>query len=114
VSIAATFEPGPLFNVTYGVSYWGFALPLGVKVGVAASSALTLGLSFEVPVWVQFSSAPGFFAGWYVPFLPGVGVEYFIKSEVLVFAKARMGPTLKPYGSAEFTLDVNLGVAWRL
>ncbi len=110
VSLAATFEPGPFFNVEYGAAVWGFALPLGVRVGIAASSALSLGLSFDVPVWVRF----GPLGGVSVPLLPGVGVEYFLKSELLVFARARMGPTLRPYRTAEFTLDAAIGVGLKL
>ncbi len=110
LSLAATFEPGPYFNVEYGLTVWGFALPVGVRLGIAASSALTLGISFDVPLWVQFGPAGGV----NVPFLPGVGVEYFVKSNLLVFARARMGPTLRPYRLAEFTLDAQLGIGWRM
>ena len=119
ISVAATFEPGPFFNVfPYGVfapypgvTLWGFALPLGVRVGVAASSALTLGISFDLPIWIQF----GTLGGVNVPLLPGVGVEYFVKSDVLLFAKVRMGPTIRPSPyTAELTLDANIGLGWRM
>lgn len=110
LSVAATFEPGPFFNVEYGVADWGFSLPLGLRVGVAASSALTLGVSFDLPVWVRFGPV----AGINIPFMPGVGVEYFVKSDLLVFARARMGPTLRSGRPAEFTLDAQLGVGWRM
>ena len=118
LSVAATFEPGPFFNVfAYGLylygstTVWGFALPLGVRVGVAASSALTLGITFDVPIWVQFGSLGGV----NVPVLPGVGVEYFVKSDLLLFAKVRMGPTIRPYPfTAEFTLDASIGLGLRL
>lgn len=118
VSVAATFEPGPLFNVfAYGgypypsTTLWGFALPLGVRVGVAASSALTLGISFDLPIWIQF----GTLGGVNVPVLPGVGVEYFVKSDLLLFARVRMGPTIRPWPyTAEFTLDACIGLGLRL
>ncbi len=120
LSIAATFEPGPFFNVfssggvypyPSSLAIWGFGLPLGVRLGVAASSALCLGISFDVPIWIQF----GTLGGVNVPLLPGIGVEYFVKSDLLLFAKVRMGPTIRPWPYiAEFTLDANIGVGWRL
>lgn len=110
LSVGLTFEPGPLFAVDrFGNGVVGFALPLGVRLGVAVSSAITLGFSFDVPLWIQF----GPFAGLNVPFLPGLGLEYFIKSELVAFFRARMGPTIRPFGLLELTLDAALGVGYR-
>ncbi len=110
VALALTFEPGPFFNSERGQTVWGFSLPIGARLGVAASSALTLGISFDIPFWVQFGAG----GGMNVPFLPGVGVEYFASSNLLFFARARMGPTLRPARLAEFTLDASIGVGWRM
>ncbi len=114
VAVAAAFEPGPFFNIEpYGGAVWAFSLPLGLRLGIAASSALTLGISFEVPCWVQFTNSVLGSAGLNVPLLPGVGVEYFVSSNVLVFARVKMGPTIRPYRLAEFTLDAHAGIGWR-
>lgn len=110
LSVGVSFEPGPLFAVDrFGNGLVGFALPAGLKVGVAVSSAMALGFSFDVPLWIQFG--PG--GGVNVPFLPGLGLEYFIKSELAVFFKTRMGPTLRPLGVIELAFDAHLGVGYR-
>ena len=110
VSLAVVFEPGPFFWVDrFGFAYAGFAVPLGVRLGIAASSALNVGLSFDVPLWVQFGPLGGLNA----PFLTGLGVEYFLKSDLSVFFKTRMGPTLRPTQRAEFTFDALAGFGWR-
>ncbi len=55
LSVAFIFEPGPLFAVDQlGNSLIGFAVPVGFRMGIAVSSAITLGLSVDVPLWVQF------------------------------------------------------------
>lgn len=110
LSFGITFEPGPLFAVDrFGNGLIGFALPLGFKFGVAVSSAITLGFSFDVPLWVQFGGGGGV----NVPLLPGLGLEYFIKSELLVFFKTRMGPTVRPTGLLELAFDAHLGIGYR-
>lgn len=111
VNLGVLFEPGPFFNVfALGRTVSGFSFPFGVRLGVHPASALSVALSFDVPLWVEFSGARGA----YVPLLTGLGVEYFVDSRLLVFARTRMGPTLTPYGRAYFTLDATLGVGWRL
>jgi hypothetical protein len=110
VSLSAVFEPGPFFWIDrFGYAWAGFAVPLGVRLGIAASSALLIGLSFDVPLWVQF----GPIGGLNVPFLTGLGVEYFVKSDLSVFFKTRMGPALRPSQRAEFAFDGLVGVGWR-
>lgn len=110
LSAGVAFEPGPLFAVDrFGNGLVGFSLPVSLKVGVAVSSAITLGFSFDVPLWIQFG--PG--GGVNVPILPGLGLEYFIKSELAVFFKTRVGPTLRPLGVIELAFDAHLGVGYR-
>ncbi|MCU0700870.1 MAG: hypothetical protein MUC96_30550 [Myxococcaceae bacterium] len=110
LSLALTFEPGPLFAVDrFGNGTVAFSLPVGLKMGLAVSSALTLGFTFEMPLWIQFGAG----GGANLPLLPGLGLEYFIKSELLVFFRTRMGPTLRPGGFFELTFDAQLGVGYR-
>lgn len=110
LSVAITFEPGPLFAVDrFNNSLIGFALPVGFRMGIAVSSAITLGLSLDVPLWVQFGGGGGV----NVPILPGLGLEYFIKSELVAFFKTRMGPTIRPGGGVELAFDAHLGVGYR-
>lgn len=110
LSFGLTFEPGPLFAVDrFGNSLIGFTVPLSAKLGVLVSSALTLGFSFDVPFWVQFGGGGGV----NLPLLPGLGLEYFLKSEFLAFFKTRMGPTIRPGGLIELAFDAHLGVGYR-
>ncbi|MCA2978778.1 MAG: hypothetical protein INH41_31195 [Myxococcaceae bacterium] len=111
VSLGLTFEPGALFTVDrFGNGVPAVVLPLGLKLGYAVSSALSLGASFDAPLWVQLGAGGGL----NVPLLPGLGVEYFLRSELVAFFRARMGPTLRPSGGVELALDAQLGVAYRL
>jgi hypothetical protein len=110
LSLGLTFEPGPLFWADrFGNAFVAFSLPVGLKLGVAVSSALTLGFTFEMPLWIEFGAG----GGANLPLLPGLGLEYFIKSELLVFFRTRMGPTLRPRGVFELTFDAQLGVGYR-
>jgi hypothetical protein len=110
LSVAFIFEPGPLFAVDrFGNSLIGLAVPVGLRMGLAVSSAITLGLSVDVPLWVQFGGGGGV----NVPILAGLGLEYFIKSELLAFFKTRMGPTILPGVSLALAFDAHLGVGYR-
>jgi hypothetical protein len=110
VSFGLTFEPGPLFHFPQGSSnVIGFALPVGVRLGIAASPAFSLALLVEVPLWIQF----GVTGGLQVPILSGVGLEYFVTSTLGVFVRARVGPTIGPY-STELTFDGTIGVGFKL
>lgn len=111
VSFGMTFEPGFLAYSSYvqGPRY-GLVLPLGFKLGIAASSALAVGINVDFPLWIEF----GNFGGVNVPILTGAGVEYFLTSQLALFAKVQVGPTIRSYRPAELTLVASLGVAWRL
>jgi hypothetical protein len=109
ISVGLVFEPGPWFAVDrFGNGRAGFSFPIGVRLGLAVSSAVNLGFSFDVPMWVEFGTRSGF----NLPLMPGLGLEYFIKSEFLAFFKTRMGPTIRG-GFVELTLDAQLGIGYR-
>ena len=108
VSLALSFEPG-LFGVfdRAGAATLAVSLPVGLKLGYATSSALCVGLSLDVPLWVQFGGTV------HVPLFAGLGVEYFLSSDLAVFALARMGPTIHGSGLVEFAFEASVGLAFR-
>ncbi len=110
VSLGVVFEPGFFSYSSYlqGARV-GLALPVGFRLGIAASSALAIGVHVDVPMWVEF----GQFGGFNLPILTGGGVEYFITSELAAFARVRVGPTIRTLRPAEVTFDAAVGVAWR-
>ena len=83
-------------------------LPVGFRVGIAASSALAIAIQLEVPMWVEF----GTFGGFNAPILTGGGLEYFITSNLALFAKARVGPTFRTNRPAEVSFDASMGVGY--
>ncbi len=133
VSLAARFEPGLLVyfypstsgnitctadqfgNVICGratstVAVGGLTIPMGVRLGIVASSAINVGVSFDLPIWFSFGRT----AFVYIPVLMGVGVEYFLQSNLLLSFNIKMGPTLSSAaGSAVFTLESKIGVGYR-
>ena len=108
VSLAFTFEPGAFFaGPVGGPTRAGVVLPVGLRLGVAASSAFSVGVLVEVPVWAELG--PG--GGWNIPLLSGVGLEYFFTSQVAFFAQVKLGPSLRPTGAAALSLDARAGVS---
>lgn len=111
LSLGLVFEPGPLFHFPSAASSRiGFALPVGLRFGIATSSALSLAVRLDAPMWVEF----GPFGGFNLPILTGLGLEYFATSAIAIFARVQVGPTIRPSGLAEFTLDAVLGVGFQL
>lgn len=109
LSLGLVFEPGPLFHFPpNSATRVGLALPLGLRVGIAASSALSLAVLLGVPLWVEFGPNGGL----NVPVLTGLGLEYFLTSDAAVFARLQLGPTIRGSGAAELTLDGVLGAAF--
>lgn len=109
LSLGLVFEPGPFFHFPYGaLSRIGLALPVGLRVGIAPSSALSLAVLLDLPLWVEFGAGGGF----NVPILTGLGLEYFATSNVALFARLQVGPTILPSGLAELTLDGRVGVGF--
>jgi hypothetical protein len=108
LALGLTFEPGPfVLAPPKAPGRVGFALPVSLRLGVAASSAFTVAVLVEVPLWLEFGPAGGV----NVPLLSGVGLEYFVTSQLAVFFRGRLGPTLRPSGIAELTFDGGLGLA---
>ena len=110
VSLGLTFDPGVLYYASYlQGARWGLTVPVGFRLGIAASSALSVAVLVDVPMWVEF----GTFGGFNLPILTGGGVEYFITSQLAVFVRARIGPTLRTGRPAEVTFDAGLGIGYR-
>ena len=130
ISLGVRFEPGALFyfypstgattctfdqfgNVVCGratSTVGGLILPMGVRLGIVASSALNIGVSFDLPMWFSFGPTAIF----NVPVLMGAGVEYFLQSNLLLSFTVKMGPTLSSGGgTAVFTFESLLGVGYR-
>jgi hypothetical protein len=129
VSLMVAFEPGPLLHfyggrtdtlpggiriVTDGYTLSGLALPLRLQLGIAASSALNVGVHFDIPMWIAFANAGNGNASFQFPILAGVGVEYFVKHNFLVYFEIRMGPTIfTETSTATFTLISNVGIGYK-
>ena len=110
VSMGLTFDPGVLYYASYlQGARWGITFPVGFRLGIAASSALSVAVLVDLPMWVEF----GTFGGFNLPILTGGGVEYFITSQLAVFVRARIGPTIRTGRQAEVTLDAALGIGYR-
>jgi hypothetical protein len=129
VSMMVAFEPGPLFHfysgrtdilpggfriVSDGYTLTGLSLPIRLQLGIAASSALNVGVHLDLPMWLAFANAGQGSASFQFPILMGVGVEYFVKQNLLVYFEIRMGPTVFTNSStATFTLISNVGIGYR-
>lgn len=110
VSLGMTFEPGILYHSSYlQGSRVGLTFPVGFRLGIAASSAIAIAVLVDFPMWVEF----GQFGGFNLPILTGGGVEYFITSQFVAFARARIGPTIRTNRPAEVTFEASVGIGYR-
>ncbi|WP_205519628.1 hypothetical protein [Pyxidicoccus caerfyrddinensis] len=110
VSLALTFQPGPLFYFDNGDTDVGLALPVGFVVGIPAGSAVMVNLGLDLPFHVYFGEG----IGPVFPILVGGGLEYFIDRSLAINFNVRMGPSLIPdFDATEFTLEALMGVAYR-
>ncbi len=113
VSLALRTDPGVAFYFLRGSAVIGLLLPIGFSLGIAASSAVTLSLSFDLPMWIGFSTAGGP-AVLTAPVLSGAGVEYFVTSDLLAYLSVKMGPSFESQGgTATLTMEGKVGVAYR-
>ena len=110
VSLGMTVEPGLLYYASFlqGPRV-GLTIPIGFRLGIAASSAISVAVLVDFPLWVEF----GLFGGFNFPILTGGGVEYFLTSQFAVFFRARLGPTIRTGRPAEVTFDSALGLGYR-
>jgi hypothetical protein len=115
VSLALTFQPGPLFYFHDGSTDVGMALPVALVAGIPVGSAIMLNVGLDVPFHVYFGTG----GGPVFPLLVGGGLEYFLDRSIQVNFNVRMGPSVIPdsgrrgRSDAYFTLESLLGVAWR-
>lgn len=110
MALAVVSDPGLFFTVLAGVSRWGLSIPVGLRLGIAASSAVGLSVSFDVPFWIGFGTG----GGANFPLLAGGGVEYFLTSELALSLTARMGPTIRHYGAVNFGFEAFFGATYTL
>ena len=68
-----------------------------------------------MPIWIRFGNdSNNNTASFQLPILLGLGVEYFLKSNLLAYFALKMGPTVfTDQGTAVFTLVANIGVGYR-
>ncbi|QSQ23916.1 hypothetical protein JY651_02720 [Pyxidicoccus parkwayensis] len=110
ISLALTFQPGPLFYFPEGDTDVGLALPVALVVGIPAGSAVMVNLGLDMPFHVYFGEG----IGPVFPILVGGGLEYFIDRSLAVNFNIRMGPSLIPdFEATEFTLEALVGVGYR-
>jgi hypothetical protein len=108
------FAPGPLFYFYPATTVAGIAIPVGLDFGIHAASDINVGLTFDLPMFVLFSSSVrrGQFV---IPALFGGGLEYFFGRNVAFTMKTGMGPIIYAGdGVANFDLQALIGLAFRL
>ena len=111
LNLGASFAPGLLLYFPRFIgTQVGFALPVSGTLGIVVSSAMNVGVTLELPMWILFGQSSSFV----LPILMGAGFEYFITSALAVWFDLRMGPSIWTSGvPAAFTFDGKLGVGWR-
>ncbi|OJT27261.1 hypothetical protein BO221_04550 [Archangium sp. Cb G35] len=115
VNVGLTFAPGPFFYFYERYADVGLTLPIALTVGIPVGSALMLNVGLDIPFYVIFGTGGGVV----VPVLLGGGLEYFLDRNLAVNFNVRMGPSVGSYpglygrGSARFTLEALLGVAYK-
>jgi hypothetical protein len=123
ISFGINFEPG-FFVYFPSIAYTAFGILLAVEaqVGIAISSALNIALGVTMPVYIGFaggSANDGFpyrrRAHLVWPILAGGGVEYYIRSDLMLFAKFHIGPMINvgDLGGASLGIDLKAGIAWK-
>ncbi|MBU8900680.1 hypothetical protein KRR26_34235 [Corallococcus sp. M34] len=116
VSLALTFQPGPIiyFEDFYrrygGGADFGMALPVSLTAGFPVGSALMLNAGIDIPFHVYFGED----IGAVVPILFGGGVEYFLNSQMNVNFSLKMGPSVYTrLDNSYFTMEALAGIAYR-
>ncbi len=114
IFIAGTFDPGLQLYFPSGATIFGIKFPIGVQFGFPMSRQLTINASFDLAMYVNFSS--GFFPGYFaLPILFGGGVEYLMQPNLALTFQLKLGPTIFTFtgATAQFTLYAMVGVAYK-
>lgn len=91
--------------------WYGLTLPFGASLGLSASDAMHISVLADVPFTVLTTGTE--YGNWVVPVLMGVGIEYFLSSNLTAFFKLQMGPSFT-FNRTVLALDGKLGIGWRL
>jgi len=112
VNLGVRFTPGMAFVFPpFSTTQVSFLLPVELRLGIVASSALNVGVGFGLPMRIAFGV--GSDRGFLIPILIGAGAEYFVRSDLALLFDLRMGPTIYPSGrAAEFSFYGDFGVGW--
>jgi hypothetical protein len=123
ISFGINFEPG-FFVYFPSLYYTAFGVIFGVEaqVGIAISSALNIAVGLSMPVYIGFGAGSAGDAFPYRrnahlvwPILAGGGIEYFVRSDLMLFAKFHIGPmiNLGNAGGAGVGMDLKAGIGWK-
>jgi hypothetical protein len=121
-SFGLNFEPG-FFIYFPALNFTQFGVIFGVEaqLGIAISSAFNIAVGLSMPVFIAFgagSGAGGFYrynAYLCWPILAGGGIEYFIRSDLMLFARFHVGPMINigNLGGAGVGIDLKAGIGWK-
>jgi hypothetical protein len=124
ISFGMNFEPGFFFYFpALNFTQFGILLAVDAQLGIAVSSALNIAVGIKMPVFIAFGAGTGgigtsiyrynAYLCW--PILGGGGIEYFIRSDLMLFGSFHVGPmiNLGNYGGAGVGLDLKVGIGWK-
>lgn len=107
-NLGMKFEPGFLMYFVNG-THAGVSLPVGLQAGIPTSSALTVALSFDMPIAIFFGDG----STGLIPILFGAGIEYRLDRDTLLTFHVAMGPGIftATGGGSSFVLNSLFGIA---
>ena len=115
IRIAGRFDPGLLLYFPSGFTLIGITFPVGVEFGFPVSSQVSINASFDLPMYLLFSSG-GYGTAFVIPLLFGGGVEYMIEKNLALTFKLKLGPSIVTggyVGTTQFTLYALFGAAYK-
>lgn len=103
------FDPGFFVYFANG-DHYGINVPVGMQAGIPVSSALTVALSFDMPVAIFIGNNA---SEAFIPLLFGGGVEYRVARDLMLTFHLAMGPGIHTAAGAgsSFVLNSLFGVA---
>ncbi len=108
------FAPGPLVYFLRFTTVAGIAIPIGLAFGIRANNELNVGLAFEMPMFVVFSSS-ALNGQLVLPVLFGGGIEYFFDRNLALTFQLKMGPMIYTRDAfTDFDFQALMGLAVRL